>query len=204
MPTEKIKRWRRVPAVCIALGFVLLPLLAPSAASAYSSGQFTKAVATPDWTHGSFVAQVSAAPCGTGYCSYFPIVFAQPSLPEYGCESEEFADDDRDTEEVWKGSTETTNTSFEAAAANVPILHGVYGQRYCLELVGEREHPDYVCEVEKTVFPELLCPPEKSVFGEYVTGAIMTVETTGCGGDPLRRRQLRRPHRRPASKAKRR
>lgn len=148
----------------------------PGAAMAASSGSFSKAVATEDWMHGSFAATVNASPCGSGYCSYFAIVFAQPSLPEYNCHSEEFAESDRNQREVWKGPVETANTTLEASATEVSILSGVYGQRYCLELIGEREVPDRICEAERSVFPELLCPPIKVTFGEYAAGALMTVE----------------------------
>lgn len=150
--------------------------LAPSTALAYSSGQFTKAVATEDWTHGSFAASVNAAPCGAGYCSYFPIVFAQPNLPSYSCRSEEFVSSDRNIQQVWTGPRMSANGSLEATATNVPILHGVYGQRYCLELIGEREVPAVICEAEQSEFPGMECPPIKRTFGEYVTGAVMTVE----------------------------
>ena len=155
--------------------------LAPSAASAYSSGTFTKAVATEDWSHGSFSAQVNAAPCGAGFCSYFAVVMAQPSLPEYSCRAEEFFDSDRNTQEIWSGPKQGANGTFEAAATNVSILHGVYGQRYCLELVGEREEPNVVCEAQGKVLEELglgpvSCPPKKVIFGEVVASAVATVE----------------------------
>jgi hypothetical protein len=165
--------------------------LAPSAALAYSSGTFTKAVATEDWTHGSFAATVNAAPCGAGACSYSAVVFAQPNLPAYNCKSEEFFDNDRNTEQLYGitgGDKKTANASFEVSASNIPILRGVYGQRYCLELIGEREVPDVLCETQRKVIeefdeeyggpggPHSPCPPRKVIFGEYVAGSLMTAE----------------------------
>ncbi len=170
---------------------VAVGALAPSTALAYSSGTFTKAVATEDWTHGSFAATVNAAPCGAGNCSYSVAVFAQPNLPEYSCRAEEFFDNDKNTQQLFGfvgGEKRTANASFEVSATNIPILNKVYGQRYCLELIGEREVPDVICETGRKVIeefeeqyggpggPHSACPPRKVIFGEYVTGALMTVE----------------------------
>jgi hypothetical protein len=181
---------RRLGAV---LGTVVVTLfaLAPASALGYSGGAMTKSVATGDWSHGSFAATVNAAPCGSGICSYSLVAFAQPSLPEYGCRSEEFFDNDKNTQQVsgiTGGDIRTANATFEASATNVSILNGVYGQRFCLELIGEREVPDVVCERQREALEEfektyggsgkpITCPPRKVIFGEAVAGAVMSVET---------------------------
>lgn len=182
---------RRLGVLLGTVAVVAVGALAPSAALAYSSGTFTRAVATEDWTHGSFAATVNAAPCGAGNCSYSVVAFAQPNLPSYSCKSEEFFDNDKNTQQVFGivgGDKRTANASFEVSATNTPILHGVYGQRYCLELIGEREVPDVVCESGRKVIeefehsyggpggPPIACPPRKVVFGELAASAVMTVE----------------------------
>jgi hypothetical protein len=144
-------------------------------ASAYSSGSLTSAYANSEWTKASFNVSVSPGVCvGTGYCSYHPVVLAQPNLPSYACRSAEFGDSDPNTQVAWFGPTLTTNAPFSAAVAEASILNKVVGQRICLELVGENEYISPLCLSQQKVIEEFTgkpatvpCKPEKFFFQEY-------------------------------------
>jgi hypothetical protein len=161
----------------LAVAICALALFAPSTASA-SSGQISNAFATPDWSHARFSISVEGTPCGSGTCSWYAVVLAQPSLPAYACEREEFFDGDPNTQVIWTGPSEQQNASFTASVSNVGILHGVYGQRLCLEIVGSREAVSIICEIGHEVLenPEP-CPLEKFIFAEYLWGTMLTPES---------------------------
>lgn len=93
--------------------FVLVALMGSvfvGQASAFSSGTFTNAFANAEWTKASFNVSVNPGVCvGSGYCSYHPVVIAQPNLPSYRCENGEFGDSDPNTQVAWFGPALTTN-----------------------------------------------------------------------------------------------
>jgi hypothetical protein len=161
--------------VFIGAGFV-------SQASAFSSGTVTNAFANGEWTKASFNVSVSPGVCvGSGYCSYHPVVIAQPNLPSYRCENGEFGDSDPNTQVAWFGPTLTTNAVYSSAVSEAPILNRVVGQRICVELVGENEYVSLICESQRKIIEEFTgkpspaCDPEKFFFQEYVSGALLSV-----------------------------
>lgn len=167
-----------------ALLVVVQASLCPSAALAFSTGSVTNAYSNAEWTKATFNVAVTPGVCvGTGYCSFHPVVLAQPNLPSYNCKSGEFGDSDRNTEVAWFGPTLTSNAAYSAAVSEVPILNRVVGQRLCLELVGENEYVSALCESQRKIIEEFTgkpsapCPPEKFFFQEYASGgsALLTV-----------------------------
>ena len=153
-----------------------------SQASAFSSGTLTGAFANAEWTKASFNVSVNPGVCvGSGYCSYHPVVIAQPNLPSYRCENGEFGDSDPNTQVAWFGPTLTTNATYSGATSEAMILDRVVGQRICLELVGENQYVSPVCESQRKIIEEFTgkpsppCSPEKFFFQEYVTGALLSV-----------------------------
>jgi hypothetical protein len=165
-----------IVAMMLATSFV------PSATA--STGAFTHGTATPDWRHANFGITGSTTVCGTGACSWFPMVIAEPSLPEYRCGygGEEAFDSNPNTQEVWAGlPSRTSDGTFSADQTNQSILPGVFGQRLCLAIVGEHEVKDLVCEAQKKVFEEfglgpISCPPVKRAFEENLGSILLTVE----------------------------
>lgn len=173
---------KRFAFASFAVGLVLV-VCAPTA-SAFSTGSITNAYSNAEWTKASFNVVVTPGICvGTGYCSFHPVVLAQPNLPSYNCKSGEFGDSDRNTEVAWFGPTLTTNAPYSAAITETPILSRVVGQRLCLELVGENEYVSALCESQRKIIEEFTgkpsppCPPEKFFFQEYASGgsALLTV-----------------------------
>ena len=129
------------------------------ASAGASSGTLGNAFATPDWTRASFKVTLTGTPCGPYACAWFPVVTAQPSLPEYRCLGDEALDSDPNTTMVWKGTNQTGNASESAVVTGASILRGVYGQRLCLSLIGSRSEISAICEAQKKTIEEFTGKP---------------------------------------------
>jgi hypothetical protein len=116
-----------------------------STASAYSTGQFTRAEATPDWTHGSFAGNVTWSDCNKGCKSYLVLVYDEPSV--YTCSAKDWLEEsDPNIRQVWNSGGQTVNKTISFEANNVTLIPGVYGQRLCMIGVQstETEYGTYV------------------------------------------------------------
>ena len=171
---------KRAGLIAVTAGTLVLALGGLAQAS---SGAFTTAFATPDWAYARFSGTGQATPCpSVGACSFTPTVIAVPSLPEYGTCDEVVLDSDPNTMTSWTGGSYSANTTFAFDVAHAPILHGVYGQRLCLMVFGNREIIDVVCEVQREVLEEFdgkprpPCALRKVVFEERLASTLLSVE----------------------------
>jgi len=121
-----LKRGRgRIAALAIA---ALLTVGVGSASG--STGTFTKAIATTDWSHGSFAGSVTWTECATNCGGWLAVVEVQPTtIP---CAATEWAESNPNIRMVWDslGQHGSVTVPFEVNEAE--ILRGVYGQRLCL------------------------------------------------------------------------
>jgi hypothetical protein len=166
------------------IGVLAVGLLSAAPAVA-STGSFTHATVTPDWSKASFGFTGEATACtALGSCEQSPVVVAMPSLPEYRCSitTQNALDSDPNTEVVWVGTKQTSNGPFSADLMDQSILHGVYGQRLCVGLIGSRYVKDVICEAQKKTLEEfgsgpITCNPVQQTFEEDIFSTIPTVET---------------------------
>jgi hypothetical protein len=157
-------RWRKmtwVAATCIAmLGIWASPADA-------STGQFSRAEATPDWTHGSFAGSATWTSCNAGCKGWFAVVMVEPST--YTCEAEDWAGPyDPNVQMLWNSGGQSANGTVSFDQSGVSILTGVYGQRLCL--IG----------VQTTTVPEI----GTFVESQLLANAIMRVETPSVPSAP--------------------
>jgi hypothetical protein len=118
----------RKPLLMVMLGAALI-WAAP--AHAYSTGQVTRAVASPDWSRGSFAGSVNWVDCNTGCDSYNILVYNEPSV--YVCEATDWQHESNpNIRQVWRSGSQTSNGTIPFEASNVALLRGVFGQRLCV------------------------------------------------------------------------
>lgn len=178
--------FKRVRAfqIALVLGLGVAAVAATPSFAIASTGGIANAFANPDWSRASFAVTVSGTPCGLYACSWFPVVTAQPSLPEYRCLGDEALDSDRNTEMVWKGAARTANANEAATVSNAPILRGVIGQRLCLSIIGSRSEISAVCEAQRKTIEEFTgepaapCLPESRVFSERISDVLLQIESS--------------------------
>jgi hypothetical protein len=117
----------------LALGAVILGVLGVwvSPAAAYSSGQFTRAEATSDWSHGSFAGSVTWSDCNAGCKSWLVLVYDEPSV--YTCNAEDWLEEsDPNIRQVWNSGGQTANKTIPFEVDSVALIPGVFGQRLCM------------------------------------------------------------------------
>lgn len=163
----------------LALSILAFGIFATSASA--STGSFARATVSPDWKTGNFEVSGSSSVCSLGGCSWFPVVIAMPSLPEYRCGygGEEAFDSDPNTQVIWSGlPARSSDGPFSAQVANAAILNGVYGQRLCLALIGSHLVKDVVCEAQAPIFgyDPSTCVPVNRVFEENLASILPSVE----------------------------
>jgi hypothetical protein len=96
-----------------------------------STGQFTHATATPDWTHGSFAGSVTWTDCNVGCNSYLVLIYDEPSV--YTCHAEDWLEEsDPNIHRVWSSGGQTSNKTIPFELNNVSLIPGIYGQRLCM------------------------------------------------------------------------
>jgi hypothetical protein len=171
----------------LGVGLTLAFLLLSGSASA-SSGQITRANANLNWTLGSFAMSLSWTECGASDCYWRPVATVQPTLPSYACTGDEALDSDPNTELVWNGGAETTNTTASFDESDVDILQGVQGQRLCLSVItGARSQQCIQMMIEKGEDPNL-CPLIDRTTHRVFASTFLTVDPSlplqkpGAGG----------------------
>ncbi len=121
-----LPRMRRI-AVIFAIAFCSIP----GTANAFSTGSFSHATATSDWSRGSFAGTVNWTDCNAGCNSYLILVYAEPAV--YTCHAEDWLEEsDPNIRQVWNSGGQTTNKTISFEQTNVSLIPGVYGQRVCM------------------------------------------------------------------------
>lgn len=121
----KVRGGMAMAAVIAALAGV-----AASPAYAFSTGQFSRAEASEDWTQGSFAGSATWTDCNAKCKSYLILVLDEPSV--YTCAAEDWLESDPNIRTVWQSGSETVNQTIPIEASGVSLLKGIYGQRLCM------------------------------------------------------------------------
>lgn len=100
-------------------------------ANAFSTGQFSHATATSDWSRGSFAGSVNWTDCNAGCDSYLVLVYNEPAV--YTCHASDWKEEsDPNIRQVWNSGSQTSNRTIPIEANDVELLPGIYGQRLCM------------------------------------------------------------------------
>lgn len=127
----KLAKWRRF-AILVAI-VALLGLWA-SPADAQSTGQFTRAEASPDWTTGSFAGSITWTNCNAGCDNWVGEALVEPST--FTCNS--FTGTmvgNPNIARVWLSGTQSANATVPFDVSEARLLPGIDGQRLCLIVV---------------------------------------------------------------------
>jgi hypothetical protein len=110
---------------------IVLAAGATAASAQASTGAFTRAGATPDWSHGNIAGSVTWTECNANCDSWLALVFVQPTtLP---CRAEEWSDSGEPNEQmVYDSLGQHANATLSFEKLNESLLRGVYGQRLCM------------------------------------------------------------------------
>jgi hypothetical protein len=163
----------------------------PASTLASPAGTIARAVATPDWTHGTVAGSVTWSDCtAENHCKWFPEVVTEPSLPEYHCASKDALSSDPNVRSIWNGGSHTTNETVNFEAPNTLILQGVFGQRACLMAIYNSRYREPLCIAQWEVFVnfdkenglpppeplEIFCPLVDHNVMASIAAALFTVE----------------------------
>lgn len=122
-----MSRWFAGAAVCLAV----LACAGPSTAAAESTGAFTKAEATADWSHGSFSGSATWTDCNAECAGYVIVVYAMPS--SYSCNSDTWLRrDDPNVQQIWNSSGQRVNETVAVEAKDVRLKPGVATPLLCM------------------------------------------------------------------------
>jgi hypothetical protein len=144
-----------------------------------SSGTITRAVATPDWTRGSFAGSFTWDGCVAdpqAPCDWTPIATVAPSAPGHACLGDEASDSDPNTQVVWSGARQTANGTAMVDQADVAILPGVRGQRLCFSVVYIPTYRDPSCVAQAP--DPTTCPYTTQPRGLHLAEALFTTPAT--------------------------
>jgi hypothetical protein len=174
------------------MGAALIAAGWTSAASGFAVGQFTRAEATADWSHGSFAGSVIWSDC-TEFCvSYNVYVFDEPSVNSCDQNDWERAGSDPNVRQLWESGPRNVNETIPFEGSNVELIPGVYGQRLCLIGVQTEEnsgvttvHPQLI---NQTLFQVTPPPPTPPVVN---TTTITTTTPTSTVSEACKRARAR-------------
>ena len=163
----------------IGLATLLATLALVPTAGAAPTAQIDVATVDAAWTKARVVGSVSCTDCAgsNAYIDWLPVVTAQPSLPEYSCRGDEWADSDQNTRVLWSGGKKTGNTTVRFDLADALILPGVFGQRVCVLVVHTSRYQEPVCLAQAPIlgYPPSSCPLVDHIVDDPVTSGLLTV-----------------------------
>ena len=159
-----------------------LALTVPLSASAAPTAAITRASTEPTWTRAHIAGTIACLDCAGSltFSKWTPIVTVQPSLPEYYCRGDEWADSDPNTRVIWGGPQQTGNATIPFDVPDALIMAGVYGQRVCALVVHVSRYREPICVAQAPILgldPNVACPLEDHIFDMPLTSSLLTVET---------------------------